>query len=173
MATFSLDLWQTLSAQGQHYLRQGDSRQAEIFYKLALTEAQKLIDDLSLAADYEHTARLYMTACHNLVNTCKQQGDTDNEHYYLQLAHAQLQQFADKDAISELTRVTSLKMLDVTLVGLLEFHQQHQGEHWQLLSNALVDEHVAYMDKHQHKNLEPSCEHCQGCQHNPNNATLH
>ncbi|MDO6526307.1 DUF2753 family protein [Motilimonas sp. 1_MG-2023] len=173
MAAFSLDLWQTLSAQGQHFLRQGDTRQAEIFYKLALSEAQKLIDDLSLSAEYEHSARLYMTACHNLVNTSKGQGDVDAEHYYLQLAHAQLQQFADNDALTELTRVTSLKMLDVTLVGLLEFHQQHQGQHWQVLSDALVDEHVAYMAKHQDKNLAPSCEQCEGCQHHPNNVTVH
>lgn len=174
MASFSLDLWQTLTAQGQHYFAQKDMHQAHIFYALALDEAQKLIDDTQLSKDYEHSAQLYMTACHHLVTSAKGQGLQQEQEKYLQLAHTQLQVFANRPELTELTRVNSLKVLDVTLVGLLDYYQTQAVQHGQILADALIDEHVAYMAQHDDKNLSDTpCNQCSDCVYQQDDATIH
>ncbi|WP_022943304.1 hypothetical protein [Psychromonas hadalis] len=102
----------------------GEYAEAETSYVRALTEAQKLIDDLSLSAFYEHSARLYMTACYNLARACQFQDRADDAFHYHLLAHIQIQQFTDQQPLTDLTRHSAVKVLDTTIVTLLEYYQQ-------------------------------------------------
>lgn len=174
---FSLEHWQSLTEEAQICMRTGAYAEAEENYGLALTEAQKLIDDLSLSAFYEHSARLYMTACYNLARACQFQERADDAFYYHQLAHIQIQQFIDRQQLTDLTRYSALKVLDATIVTLLEYYQQTQQDGWKTYSDALSNEHVHFMQKHENKNLpedlqEEGCGQCEGCQLEEENSRI-
>ncbi|PKF61610.1 hypothetical protein CW745_09810 [Psychromonas sp. psych-6C06] len=167
---FSLEYWQSLTEEAQTNLSLGEYYQAEECYGHALTEAQKLIDDLSLSAQYEHSARLYKTACYNLARVCQYQARTDDAFYYHQLAHIQIQQFADKQQLTPVTRYSALQVLDGTIVTLLEYYQQSNVKASKKFADALINEHVAFMEKHNNMNLlseapqeTTGCGQCEGC----------
>ncbi|PKG39222.1 hypothetical protein [Psychromonas sp. Urea-02u-13] len=176
---FSLEHWKSLTDEAQTNLRLGEFTEAVMGYGQALMEAQKLIDDLSLSAFYEHSARLYKTACYNLAQACLYQGEPDAAFHYHQLAHVQIQQFADKQALTERTRFCALQVLDSTIVTLLEHYQNSPLSNQKKYADALISEHVFYMQKHENKNLpedlqEAPCGQCADCQMNAShNSTLH
>lgn len=176
---FSLEHWQSLTEEAQASLRLGEYNEAVMCYGHALMEAQKLIDDLSLSAFYEHSARLYKTACYNLAQACQYQGEPDAAFHYHQLAHVQIQQFADNQALTERTRHSALQVLDTTIVTLLEHYQNSPLSDGKKYADALISEHVFYMQKHDNKNLPDDlqnapCGQCEDCQINENhNPTLH
>ncbi|WP_028864744.1 hypothetical protein [Psychromonas aquimarina] len=159
MQPFSLLHWQSLTEEAQKNFRNGQYNKAQLLYKLALQEAQKLIDDLQLSATYEHSAHLYMRACYNLARSYQHQENRQKTFYYLNLAHVQIQKFADCEQLSNLTRTYSLKVLDGTLVSLLEYFQVHKEENWKKQSDALIAEHVDFMQKHNNKNLPKDLQH--------------
>ena len=109
---FSLEHWQSLTEEAQTSLRLGEYADAELSYGQALTEAQKLIDDIGLSAFYEHSARLYKTACYNLARACQYQNRAEDAFHYHQLAYIQIQQFADNQQLTERTRHSALQVLD-------------------------------------------------------------
>ncbi len=170
---FSLDRWQELSDKGEQFLFLGAYKESKRAYLDALEEAQKLIDDVGLSAGYKHSPRLWVTACYNLVRAVKPVADKDTEYHYLQLAHGQLQQFANRQELEPETRQYSLKMLDITLVSLLEFYQHHGDEKSEIMSKALIDEHVAFMAEFEDQNLEQVCEHCACNCHDDDEPVIH
>ncbi|MCP4322425.1 MAG: hypothetical protein GY787_11375 [Alteromonadales bacterium] len=176
---FSLKHWQSLTEEAQISLRLGEYADAEHGYSEALTEAQKLIDDLSLSAAYEHSARLYKTACYNLARVCQYQNRGDDAFHYHQLAHIQIQQFADQQNLSEGTRFSALQVLDDTIVTLLEHYQSMAVSDSKKYADALISEHVSFMQKHDNKNLpeelqETDCGQCDDCQlDSSGSVTLH
>jgi len=176
---FSLERWQSLTEEGLLSLRLGEFSDAEVGCSEALAEAQKLIDDLSLSASYEHSARLYKTACYNLARVCQYQNRGDDAFHYHQLAHIQIQQFADQQQLSEQTRFSALQVLDDTIVTLLEHYQRSAVSDSKKYADALISEHVNFMQKHDNKNLpeelqETACGQCEGCQlDNSESVTLH
>jgi tetratricopeptide (TPR) repeat protein len=174
---FSLEYWKSLTDEAQTSLQLGEYNDAEMSYGQALTEAQKLIDDLSLSAFYEHSARLYKTACYNLAQACHYQGKADDAFHYHQLAHIQIQQFADNQQLTEVTRYCALQVLDTTIVTLLEHYQNSQITDWKKYADALISEHVHYMEKHDNKNLpkdlqEKPCGQCEDCTDSENNIPI-
>lgn len=167
---FSLEHWQSLTEEAKTCLHLGEYLEAEESYGHALTEAQKLIDDLSLSAQYEHSARLYKTACYNLARVCQYQARAEDAFYYHQLAHIQIQQFANKQQLSEVTRYSALQVLDSTIITLLEYYQNSTMSASKKVADALIDEHVDFMQKHNNMNLltegekqETGCGQCEGC----------
>ncbi len=175
---FSLEHWQSLTEEAQLSLSLGEYSDAEQYYGEALTEAQKLIDDLNLSASYEHSARLYKTACYNLARACQYQGKVDDVFHYHQLAHVQIQQFADNQQLSDGTRYSALQVLDTTIVTLLEHYQGSSAANSKRFIDALISEHVDYMQKHENKNLpdelqeETACGQCEGCQSNASDSVV-
>lgn len=176
---FSLQHWQSLTEEALVNLRLGEYAEAEQGYGEALTEAQKLIDDLSLSASYEHSARLYKTACYNLARVYQYQNRADDAFHYHQLAHIQIQQFADQQLLSDLTRFSALQILDDTIVTLLEHYQGSTLSDSKKYADALISEHVNFMQKHDNKNLpedlqQSACGQCDACQSNVSESvTLH
>lgn len=174
MQQFSLTRWQILTEQAQKNITQGYYPKAEVLYKQALCEAQKLIDDLSLSAHYVHSARLYMTACYNLIRTYQYQNKIDKAFQCQQLAHVQLQKFAGQDLLTEETRIFSLKVLDGALVALLEYYQVHQDSYSKKKSASLISEHIAFMATFNNQNLPEDLQSDgEKNQHNNEDITLH
>ena len=174
---FSLEHWKSLTEEAQTSVRLGEYTDAVMSYGQALMEAQKLIDDLSLSVFYEHSARLYKTACYNLAQVCQYQGEPDAAFHYHQLAHVQIQQFADNKALTERTRHSALQVLDTTIVTLLEHFQNSPLTDQKKYSDALISEHVFYMQTHDNKNLpddlqEVPCGQCEDCQLNESHAPI-